>query len=57
MSAEAAAILRSELQGVQPGVGRRAAIDRLRAIRGRAHLDADARLAEELVCADRERSG
>ncbi len=56
MSAEAVAILRSALQGAQPGAGRGQAIDRLRAIRQRAHLGADARLAEELVREDRERS-
>lgn len=57
MSAEAVAILRSALQGEQSGLGRSQAIDRLRAIRGRAHLVADAGLAEELVREDRERSG
>lgn len=56
MSAEAVAILRSALQGAQSGAGRGQAIDRLRAIRQRAHLGADARLAEELVREDRERS-
>lgn len=56
ISAEAVVILRSALQGAQSGAGRRQAIDRLRAIRQRAHLGADARLAEELVREDRERS-
>jgi plasmid stability protein len=56
MSAEAVAILRAALQGTQSGAGRNQAIDRLRAIRHRAHLGADARLAEELVREDRERS-
>ncbi len=56
MSAEAVAILRAALQGAQSGAGRGQAIDRLRAIRRRAHLSADARLAEELVREDRERS-
>lgn len=37
--------------------GRSQAIDRLRTIRQRAHLGADARPAEELVREDRERSG
>ncbi|MDQ3885568.1 MAG: Arc family DNA-binding protein [Actinomycetota bacterium] len=56
MSAEAVTILRSALQGSQSGAGRSQAIDRLRAIRRRAHLGADARRAEELVREDRERS-
>jgi plasmid stability protein len=57
MSAEAIAILRTALQDAQSGAGRSQAIDRLRAIRQRAHLGADAPLAEELVREDRERSG
>ncbi len=57
MSAEAVAILRAALQDAQSGAGRGQAIDRLRAIRRRAHLGADAPLAEELVREDRERSG
>ncbi|MGH3778798.1 MAG: hypothetical protein ACRDRR_24190 [Pseudonocardiaceae bacterium] len=57
MSAEAIAIRRTALQDAQSGAGRSQAIDRLRAIRRRAHLGADAPLAEQLVRADRERSG
>lgn len=57
MSAEAVAILRAALQGAQSGVGRSQAVDQLRAIRRRTHLGASARLAEELVREDRERSG
>jgi hypothetical protein len=57
MSADAVTILRAALQDAQPGAGRSQAIDRLQAIRQRAHLGADARLAEELVREDRERSG
>ncbi len=56
MSAEAVSILRAALQGAQPGAGRSQAIDRLRTIRRRAHLGADAPLAEELIREDRERS-
>ncbi len=57
MSAETVAILRAALHGEQSGAGRNQAIDQLRAIRLRARLGADAPLAEELVRADRERSG
>ncbi|MGQ0719709.1 MAG: FitA-like ribbon-helix-helix domain-containing protein [Pseudonocardiales bacterium] len=57
MSAEAVAILRAALQGAQSDAGRSQAIDRLRTIRQRAHLGADAPLAEELIREDRERSG
>jgi len=57
MSAEVFAILRTALQGAQAGAGHSQAIDRLRAIRQRAHLGADAPLAEELIRADRERAG
>ncbi|MGH3785765.1 MAG: FitA-like ribbon-helix-helix domain-containing protein [Pseudonocardiaceae bacterium] len=57
MSAEAVAILRAALQGAQSGAGRRQAVDQLRAIRRRAHLSTEDRLAEELVREDRERSG
>jgi hypothetical protein len=56
MSAEAVAILRTALRGAQSGAGRSQAIDRLAAIRRRAHLGADDPLAEELVRDDRERS-
>jgi plasmid stability protein len=57
MSAETVAILRAALQSTQSGVGRSQAVNRLRAIRQRAHLGAGARLAEELVREDRELSG
>jgi plasmid stability protein len=57
MSAEAVAILRSVRQGTQPEDGRSQAIDQLRAIRQRAQLGPDGPLAEELIRADRERSG
>ncbi|MGH3981418.1 MAG: FitA-like ribbon-helix-helix domain-containing protein [Pseudonocardiaceae bacterium] len=57
MSAEAVAILRAALQGAQSGTGRSQAVDRLRAIRRRTHLGAEDPPAEELVRADRERSG
>ena len=57
MSAEAIAILRAALQGAQSVAGRSRAVERLRAIRRRVHLGAGARLAEELVREDRERSG
>ncbi len=57
MSAEVVSILRTALQGAQSGAGRSQAIDRLRMIRQRAHLGADAPLAEELIREDRERSG
>jgi plasmid stability protein len=57
MSAETVAILRAALQGAQSAAGRSEAIDRLRTIRQRARLGADAPLAEELVRDDRERSG
>ncbi|HVE95447.1 MAG TPA: hypothetical protein VNA67_00400 [Pseudonocardiaceae bacterium] len=57
MSAEAVAILRAALQGAESGTGRSQAIDRLRAIRQRAHLGGDARPAEELIREDRERCG
>jgi plasmid stability protein len=57
MSAEAVMILRAALQDAQRGAGRNQAIDQLRAIRQRAHLGTDARLAEELIREDRERSG
>ena len=57
MSAETVAIPRSVQQSTQSEAGRRQAIDRRRAIRRRARLGADAPPAEELIRADRERSG
>jgi plasmid stability protein len=54
MFAEVVMILRAALQDAQLGAGRSQAIDQLRAIRHRAHLGTDARLAKELVREDRE---
>lgn len=57
MSAEAVAILRTVLEGTQSRSGRRDAIDQLRAIRQRTHTGPQTGHAEDLVRADRERSG
>ena len=56
MSAEAVAILRSASQGAQSRAGRSDAIERLRAIRQRARIGADAPPSGDLVREDRQRS-